>query len=58
MVISLQAHILFIVRVHSVGKSPKRFRTIGPFFSSYVHFTDFSAYQRILSKTLQQGISA
>jgi len=39
---------LFICRAHSIDNNPKRVRAIGPFFSSYGHFTEFSAYHMIL----------
>jgi hypothetical protein len=45
------ALILFIGRIHSVDKNPKRICPTRPFFSSYRHFTKFPAYHRkILSK--------
>jgi hypothetical protein len=57
LIASFQARILLRGRAHSVDKNPKRVRPIRPFFSSYDHFTEFSAYHRILWKKFQQWIS-
>ncbi len=45
---SVSAHTFLIGKIHRVGKNPERVRPIMLFFSTYDHFTEFSAYCSIL----------
>jgi hypothetical protein len=49
---------MFLIgRVHTADESPRRVRPIGPFLLSYSHFPEFLAYDTVLFKNPNEGIS-
>ena len=50
------AHILPICRGYYAKKKPKRIWAHGDFFEGYDHFTGFSTYGKVFTKTSNEGI--